>query len=82
MTQALGQRIVTPLVSLIMSLPGVVDDGALYQRFSYTVKIQILSFWSTLLTEITSGLQISSCFGLPSLALLWGRGPSEAKIKD
>lgn len=56
--------------------------GHCIRQFSNTGKIQILSLWSTLLIEITSGLQIPSCFGLPSSALLWSRGLAESKIKD
>lgn len=80
MSQALVRELHQSLWSC--HLLGSWTMGHCIRQFSYTGKIQILSLWSTLLIEITSGLQIPSCFGLPSSALLWSRGLAESKIKD
>lgn len=75
-----GLRMVTPPASFL--LLGSRMMAALYRSIQLPLQIQILCLWSTLLIQITPGLQMPFCLDLPSSSLLWSRGPTECKTKD
>lgn len=56
--------------------------GPCIRAFSCPIQIQILLLWRKSLIQITPGLQMPLCLGLPSSGLLWSRGLAECKNKD